>query len=379
MILGISNQPRDYAWGSKTLIPDYFNVPETGLPMAEIWFGTHPANETKVTSSGQNLVDVIGHRLSFLMKILAADAPLSIQAHPNKTQAETGFAAENAAGIPINSAMRNYRDENAKPEVIVALTNFQALCGFAPVAEISATLTDLAEHPQLSDGMKLIAKGWLQLLAESGLPALFADVIGRRGNLDGVTAELGKFADFDSRFELIDELNLRYPGDPGVVIAMFMNRVWLEPGEALFLPAGNIHAYLSGLGVEVMGASDNVLRGGLTEKHIAADELAKILDFSDGRIQKAEHRTLAKGLTQIICPVDEFMLYRAELNGSVVLADLNLPAEAILLCTSGEIAVSNSIEERAVLRRGEAAYLAADAAKFSLSGDGTIFIAFGRD
>ncbi len=121
MIIGISNQPRDYAWGSKTLIPDYFSVPETGLPMAEIWFGTHPANETKVASSGQNLVDVIGHRLSFLMKILAADAPLSIQAHPNKTQAETGFAAENASGIPINSAVRNYRDENAKPEVIVAI------------------------------------------------------------------------------------------------------------------------------------------------------------------------------------------------------------------------------------------------------------------
>lgn len=378
MILRITNQARDYAWGSTTLIPDYFGIPETGRPMAEIWFGTHPGSEALEFGSGRPLSEVIEHRIGFLVKILAAAAPLSIQAHPNKQQAESGFARENQAQIPLNAANRNYRDDNAKPEVIVALTDFQALCGFQPVEQISATLADLAEHPQLSEGMRTLAAGWLHTLHHSGLASLFADFISRRGNLDGVTAELGRFADFDSRFELLDQLNLRYPGDPGVLVSMLMNRVWLKPGEALFLPAGNIHAYLAGLGVEVMAASDNVLRGGLTEKHIDGAELQAILDFTPGVIQKAETRTLAHGLTQILCDVDDFTLYRADLTGSVVLADLNLPAEGIALCVSGEVALSNSIEERVVLRRGEAAYLANDANKFSLSGTGTLFIAFGR-
>jgi mannose-6-phosphate isomerase len=154
-----------------------------------------------------------------------------------------------------------------------------------------------------------------------------------------------------------------------------MNHVWLEPGEALYLPAGNIHAYLAGLGVEVMAASDNVLRGGLTPKHIDVDELERVLTFEGGPVDLVQTRELSHGLFEFITPADDFILYRAELSGEVVMADLNIPGASILLCTAGEIAVSNSIEERVVLHRGEAAFIGADAKKFSLAGSGTAFLA----
>jgi mannose-6-phosphate isomerase len=141
------------------------------------------------------------------------------------------------------------------------------------------------------------------------------------------------------------------------------------------LPAGNIHAYLSGLGVELMAASDNVLRGGLTAKHIDVKELENVLDFTPGEIPLVATKELTAGLVQYPCSTDEFLLYKVEPNGERILADLNLPGEAIILCTAGEIAVSTSLEERLVLRRSEAAYLSADAKFFTISGSGTAFLA----
>jgi mannose-6-phosphate isomerase len=182
-------------------------------------------------------------------------------------------------------------------------------------------------------------------------------------------------ADFEARFSLAERLNLLYPGDPGIVLALLMNHVHLEPGQALFLPAGNIHAYLSGLGVEVMAASDNVLRGGLTQKHIDIDELEKVVDFSPGRIPLVQPRELSSGLVQYPCNTDDFLLYKVEPSGERLMADLQLDGEAVFLCTAGEVSVSNSLDERVILRRGEAAYMSAEARFFSVSGGGTVFLA----
>ncbi|MEY4019308.1 MAG: hypothetical protein RLZZ590_608 [Actinomycetota bacterium] len=376
MLIKITNTARDYAWGSRTLINDYFGTPATGQPMAEIWFGTHSGSAATVVESGQSLPEAIGHQLSFLLKILAADSPLSIQAHPNSSQAKVGFARENAAGIGLTANNRNYKDDQHKPEMIVALTEFEALCGFKPRQEIAYLLEDLAQHPSVSDGMHQIAAAWLALFDQpDGLKKLFADILSRRGNLDGVTAELTNLAEFEGQFALAERLNLLYPGDPGVVVALLMNHTYLEPGEALFLPAGNIHAYLSGLGVEIMAASDNVLRGGLTPKHVDVAELENVLDFSFGQVPKVETRELVTGLIEYRAEVDEFITYRAEVSGANLLADLNLPGESIFLCTAGEVAISTSLDERLVLRRGEAAYLSGDAKKFSLAGSGTCFMA----
>ena len=377
MLFKITNGARDYAWGSPTLIPDYFGLAATGRPMAEIWFGTHDGSPARLADGSQSLTSVLGGRqLPFLLKILAAETPLSIQAHPNATQALEGFARENAAGIGLQAADRNYRDDRHKPEMIVALTEFEALCGFKSTKQIRNLLESMLDPTNVSDGLRAMVGHWLELLdGEHGLQKLFVDITSRRGNLDGVTAELTEQANLSAQFELAARLNLLYPGDPGVILALMMNHIWLEPGEALFLPAGNIHAYLSGLGIEVMASSDNVLRGGLTPKHVDVAELEKVLNFEGGPVEPVRTRELSRGLVEFVAPVDDFILYRADLSGDVVLADLNIPGASIILCTAGEVAVSNSIEERVVLKRGEAAFIGDDAKKFSLAGSGTAFMA----
>jgi mannose-6-phosphate isomerase len=378
VLIKIANQARNYAWGSRTLISDYFGIPATNEPMAEIWFGTHPGSPSFLCENpSETLVQhLAGRELPFLLKILAADQPLSIQAHPNSAQAKTGFDKENQLGVPISAPNRNYKDDRHKPEVIVALSDFEALCGFKPITQIDNLLEDVQTHTGVSEGLRTLASDWRETLKQpEGLQKLFSDISNRRGNFDGVAAELTTMADYDARFSLAERLNLIYPGDPGVLLAMLMNHVYLEPGQALFLPAGNVHAYLSGLGVELMAASDNVLRGGLTTKHIDVAELEKVLDFTPGEIPLVQTKELTAGLVEYPCDTDDFMLYRAEPSGERLMADLNLPGEAIILCTAGEIAISTSREERLVLRRSEAAYLSSDAKFFTISGSGTAFLA----
>lgn len=378
MLVKITNQARNYAWGSKTLIPDYFGISATGEPMAEIWFGTHLGSPAVLADNPARTLtaELGGRQLSFLLKILAADTPLSIQAHPNSQQARAGFERENAAGIPLDSPNRNYKDASHKPEVIVALSEFEALCGFKSLEQIAELFEDLANHSGVSAGFRSMTTSWLAMLGQSnGLEKVFTDICQRRGALDGFNAELAALADFEARFALAEKLNLLYPGDPGVVLALLMNQVCLQPGEALFLPAGNIHAYLGGLGVELMAGSDNVLRGGLTEKHIDVDELIRVVSFAAGELPRVLPTQLAPGLVQYKCAVDDFVLYRAEPSGQLVLADLNLPGESIILCTAGEIAVSDSLGERLVLTRGEAAYLSGEAKFFTLAGAGTAYLA----
>ena len=380
MLVKIANQARNYAWGSRTLIADYFGpqIPATNEPMAEIWFGTHPGSPSVLAENPEKslVAELGGQELNFLMKILAADQPLSIQAHPNSAQAKAGFERENSQGIAIDAKNRNYKDDQPKPEIIVALSEFEALCGFKPIDELDALLEDMETHTGVSEGFRAMSANWRKLLHETdGLKKVFADVSHRKGNLDGFTAELTAMADFEARFALSERLNLLYPGDPGVVLALLMNHVFLEPGQALFLDAGNVHAYLSGLGVEVMAASDNVLRGGLTPKHIDVDELERVVDFHAGKIAPVTPREVVQGLIEYPCNTDAFLLYKAEPSGDRVLADLSMPGESIILCTAGEIALSNSLEERVILRRGEAAYMSSEAKFFTISGSGTAFLA----
>lgn len=380
MLVKIANQPRNYAWGSRTLIADYFGpqIPATNEPMAEIWFGTHPGSPSVLAENPDRTLasELGGPGLKFLMKILAADQPLSIQAHPNSAQAKAGFERENSQGIAVDAKNRNYKDDQPKPEIIVALSEFEALCGFKPIDEIDALLEDMETHTGVSEGFRTMSANWRKLLHETdGLKKVFTDISHRKGNLDGFTAELTAMADFEARFALSERLNLLYPGDPGVILALLMNHVFLEPGQALFLDAGNVHAYLSGLGVEVMAASDNVLRGGLTPKHIDVDELERVVDFRAGKIAPVTPREVVQGLIEYPCNTDAFLLYKAEPSGDRVLADLSMPGESIILCTAGEIALSNSLEERVILRRGEAAYMSSEAKFFTISGSGTAFLA----
>ena len=376
MLLKITNQARDYAWGSKTLISDYFGIPATGEPMAEIWFGTHDGSPAQLVEGEGTLAQKLGRQLPFLMKILAAESPLSIQVHPNSAQAKAGFERENARGISLTSPKRNYKDDLHKPELIVALSDFEALAGFKPLAEAQQLFSDLAEHQGVSEGFRTMSSNWLAMLAEvDGLKKVFESISSARSNLDGFTAELASLADGEARFALAERLNLLYPGDSGVVLSLLLNHIYLEPGEALFLDAGNPHAYIQGLGIEVMASSDNVLRGGLTQKNVDLAEFESVISYEAVGQSIIVPREISKGLFHYECAAEDFIVYRAELSGSVVMADLNLPGESIVLCTAGEVAISNSIDERQVLRRGEAAYIAADSSRFTLVGSGTVFIA----
>ena len=353
--------------------------------MAEIWFGTHAGSPTSVVGEGKSLLELRdGVELPFLLKILAAGQPLSIQAHPNKAQAIAGFARENAAGIPLDAPNRDYKDDHHKPEMIVALTPFTALVGFRERVDIVVSFQRIAMQAQQLglDALEEAAAAWIQELRDGGTPSLFRSLLEKRGQLDQVCAQLAELAVSSRAVDNIESANLAlvpqlqdlHPGDPGVVISQLLNVVELAPMQAAELLAGNVHAYVSGLGVEIMANSDNVLRGGLTTKNINPTELLEVVDFDATSKLSFEADRLLEGLWKYPTMAEDYILYRLEVSGSHLMADLEIANAAIVLCTAGEIAVGDSLGEREVLRKGEAAYLA-DARLYSFSGSGTAFLA----
>ena len=347
--------------------------------MAEIWFGTHPGSPTRLLGSEQTLIELRGKPLSFLFKILGAGQPLSLQAHPTVEQAREGFARENAAGIALDSENRNYKDDQHKPEMVVALTPFRALTGFREASETEVLLAKL--QLQSSKPMASQLQIWRDLLGES-IESLFTYLLQQRGNdvlltdelVDTAARTLDSAPEFAGNLTLLPELQQLYAKDPGIAISLMLNYVELKEFEALQLGAGNIHAYLSGLSLEVMAASDNVLRGGLTPKHIDSAELIKVLNFSGGEVPKLHAKKIGNGIFEYPRAVSDYQLYRFELSGQNLLADLNLPSDSIAICTSGEVAIYDSQVDAVTIKRGEAAYLA-DAKLFSLTGNGIVFLA----
>jgi mannose-6-phosphate isomerase len=311
------------------------------------------------------------------LKILAAGAPLSIQAHPNPTQAVEGFARENAAGIPISAPNRNYKDDLAKPELIVALTQrFDALVGFSSASLVKEKFAELLEVSTSSKLTEVLTRWQSWLETDQGIRKVFLDALTSADCDESFIADLIDSAEqCPALVDLVVYLAEHHGKDRGIATALLMNHLSLNRGEGVFVPAGMPHAYLSGLGVEVMLASDNVLRGGLTPKHIDVEELTKVLVFETTDPQLVKTKTLAVGFEKFDLPTTEFDFYRASVGSNNLLADINLPGDAIVLCTEGSVALSNSQEEREVLNNGEAAFMAGDARSFSLSGNGTVFIA----
>ena len=289
---------RPYEWGSRTAIPDLLGIPATGDPVAEAWYGAHPSAPSTFRSPagavplteviagdprgvlGAEVADRHGAGLPFLVKLLAADRPLSIQAHPSAAQAAEGFRREEAAGVPLDAPGRLYRDPHAKPEVVVALEPFDMLCGFREPAE-SVELLGRLGAGHLGPVATALAAGGPEALrhAAEALRAMGPD--DRARATEEVVAGAAAVTDggFAGACAWLARLGRDHPGDIGVLFAVLMSHRRLEPLEACFLPARTLHAYLRGTGVEVMGNSDNVLRAGLTPKHVAVDELLGILDF----------------------------------------------------------------------------------------------------
>lgn len=267
--------------------------------------------------------------------------------HPTTAQARAGFARENAAGIDISASYRNYRDSRHKPELVVALSRFEALAGFRDINSTVALLTaldlsgvaddvaSLAADPCPAE-LKAVALRWMRSSREYH-NRLALEVIERATSILGTG---GSVADrFEAELSTALELARRCSGDPGVMMSLLLNRVSLAPGEGLFLPAGNLHAYLSGTAVEIMANSDNVLRGGLTTKHIDVDELSRILDFTPIPVDVLDPQPCDRGSAHIYpAPVPEFLLRRWELDGNGEVP-LGGDGPAVLLCTAGRVKI----------------------------------------
>jgi mannose-6-phosphate isomerase len=365
---------RHYPWGSHTVIPELLGLPSPAeQPYAELWMGAHP-DAPSVLADGTGLDAAIaadpdrllgpavrerfGARLPFLMKVLAADQPLSLQAHPTTAQAEAGFAAEEAAGVPHIDPTRTFKDPYHKPEILCAITPVEALCGFRPVEESLHCLAKL-QLPELKPTIAALARGGLR----AAVPQLLALSARRRESLvRAVAVKAASFVaahdpEFINTYRWAAALADIYPGDPGVVISLMCNHLRLAPGEAVFLPAGNLHAYLCGAGVEVMASSDNVLRGGLTNKHVDLAALIEVLDFTDGKVPVL-HPVLGPGGLRYPVPVQDFDLTRVQVD--VDAGVLTTSGPQVLLCTEGA-AVLVGPDGELRLEQGQSAFVPAGA------------------
>jgi len=365
MLLGLTNAPRPFDWGSTTLIAHLEGRPEAPAPEAEVWFGDH-ASDPADLADGRTLDAVLGDaKLPYLLKILAATKSLSIQAHPTREQAIEGFAAERS--LP-EGAPHNYADDNHKPEMIVALSDeFVALCGLRDIAATRRLLESLgsAAGPLLErvtdDDALAEAVGWLLSGdAQSVVDAIIAAL--DDANSDEFSADIANACRNAAEF----------PGDPGVVVGLLMNLMTLRAGEALFLRAGQLHAYQSGLGIEIMAASDNVMRGGLTPKHIDVAELMRVLERRSGAVALVEPRPVTEGVIEYPVPVDDFRLWRGVANFEGVTIAPSLPA--IVLCTTGAITVRGGRESLDLIP-GQAAFIDGDEDSLVVLGEGEFFVA----
>jgi mannose-6-phosphate isomerase len=335
-----------YAWGDPEAIPTLLGLRPDGRPWAEWWLGTHPGGPATVVGDGP-LAEVAGE-LPYLLKVLAAASPLSMQTHPSPAQATAGFAREQAAGIAADAPERIYRDAAGKPELLCALTRFDALCGFRPAGETEALLHDLGAHDLAG------------VLRQDGLAALVEQLYRRRLDLGAAVAVCATSRRAEA--ELVSRLWRDHPGDPSVLVTLLLNRVTLRPGEAVYLGPGNLHAYLHGLAVEVMGGSDNVVRGGLTTKHVDVDELLRVVDITPLSNPVVHAVEVAPGCWCYPTPGAPFDLTRFDVIGSL---PHTAKSREVLCCVAGETGP---------LHQGEAGYLAPGEAVV-LHGPSTVFCA----
>jgi mannose-6-phosphate isomerase len=378
---------RNYAWGSRTAMADFAGNPSpTAHPEAELWLGANPGDPAylQMPTGETSLLEAItadpdgqlgpavaarfGSTLPFLAKVLAADEPLSLQAHPSSEQAAEGFDREERQGIPIGALNRNYRDRSHKPELVVALGPFEALAGFRSVVRSvvfmrALAVADLDPYINLlagqsdADGLRAVFTTWITL-PRPDLDVLVPAV------LDGAVNYIRSGqTEFVAEAKTVLELGELYPGDAGVLAAMLLNRIHLDAGDGIYLPAGNLHAYLHGMGFEVMANSDNVLRGGLTPKYVDVPELLRVLDFTPTDGQPIRPCAVGDGLELVYdTPAPEFAVSTMRLDGDRLGHPVDAPAHhdgpQILLCTEGVVQV-RATATALTLPRGAAAWVAA--------------------
>ena len=385
------NSVQNYAWGSKTALTDLYGIANpNNLPMAELWMGAHPKSSSKIEdASGQarSLRDVIDAdkavllgdkvaqrfgELPFLFKVLCADQPLSIQVHPNKQASEIGFAKENAAGIPLDAAERNYKDPNHKPELVFALTPFLAMNAFREFSEIISLLQPVA-------GANNAIAHFLENPNAEALSQLFASLLNMQGEEKSHALAVLKAALESQQGEPWETIRLIaqfYPDDSGLFSPLLLNVVKLNPGEAMFLFAETPHAYLQGVALEVMANSDNVLRAGLTPKYIDIPELVANVKFVAKPAAELLTQPVKNGAElDFPIPVEDFAFSLHDLSQTET--TIAQESAAILFCVEGEATLHKG-EQRLVLKPGESAFVAANESPVSVSGTGRLARVFNK-
>ncbi|MBI9087402.1 MAG: mannose-6-phosphate isomerase, class I [Desulfobacterales bacterium] len=393
-IYRLKNVIQPYAWGSRTAIAELLGDPfPSETPQAELWMGAHPKAPSKVNHKGRwvpldglieaNPVSVLGpaaarrfdNHLPYLFKVLAAAEPLSIQAHPSRQQAQEGFERENRAGIPMDAPHRNYRDSNHKPEIICALTRFWALCGFRTWVEMRDnllcycpdTLSGELERVECFDEPRRIRSLFETLMTLS-------DDLRQVTVAEALSSAEGHGATVPEAFWL-KRIGAIYPDDIGVLSPLLLNLVCLDPGQALFLPAGQLHAYLEGTGIELMANSDNVLRGGLTPKHVDLPELMKILRFEPLAIKRLALESIWPGERRYQAPAHEFALSEVKVVGDgTQYRSAHDRSADILLCTDGSGVIQWGPEgETLPIEKGAAFLAPAGAGVYGITGNTILY------
>lgn len=373
---------QDYAWGSRSVLArmQSRDVP-SATPEAELWVGSHPSGPSVLTVDGQqvSIIDLLKQDparllgsltaaldddgdLPFLLKILAIDAPLSIQVHPSPEQAEEGWQREQAQGVELSAPTRNYKDRRPKPEIGVAVTRVESLSGVRGNSELAVLAEALDQQ-------------WLREVLATGEPVLPSVLKLSDDQAQAAMADLlhaiDKLPTHDELGALLRYISGRHPGDRGLLMALCMNHVVLEPGEAIFTPAGQLHAYLRGTAVELMACSDNVLRAGLTPKHIDVDELLAIVDPQQENTDPMAVQVDADGRRT-------YPLWDPRLSLiSVQVADgqqSQLPANTcVVLCTEGALTLSLADTQDYHLSAGHSVWCRTDGAEIQVSGGGTVY------
>jgi len=389
----MKNTIQEYAWGSHTAIADLLgNQSPSTKPQAELWMGAHPKSPSLVQYGGkwlsllelikQSPADILGkeiaakfdNKLPYLFKVLAASKPLSIQAHPDIKQAEQGFERENRLKISLDSPNRNYKDENHKPECICALTPFVALCGFRKITEIISLMEKIC--------LKVLYKelnNFKRQPNSEGLKSFFRSILTINGRIKKQIVEHAitnaqKLSEDNPGFKWMINLYKEYPDDMGVFAPILLNLISLKPGQALFLHSGELHAYLDGLGIELMANSDNVLRGGLTKKHIDVQELLNVLNFEETDVNillSQKNKNCEKVYHSM---AEEFVLSVISDKKNISYTSPEKRSVEIILCTDGKASITDiSLNENILLKMGTSVIIPSSVNKYRIEGKATLY------
>jgi mannose-6-phosphate isomerase len=389
----LENPVQTYAWGSRSFIPDLLGeVSPAADPVAELWIGAHPRAPSVVLLGNERVsllelirsqpVDILGesvakrfsNNLPFLFKVLAAAEPLSIQAHPNRDQARKGFADENRQKIPLNAFNRNYKDQNHKPEIICALEPFWALKGFRRVEEIILFMDKIAGG-DLEDDLNML-RGRPD---QEGLKAFFRALTAmekapRYRVLTEAHEKCETLAHDDPAFEWVLKLSEGYPDDIGALSPILLNLVHLQPGEAMNIPAGELHAYLEGAGIELMANSDNVLRGGLTPKHMEVSELLNILTFKAGPVGLLEPDQQTAYERVYETATAEYILSVLDIHEGDLIKSSRKRSVEIMICIEGEAKITDlGVGDEISLKKGTSFIVPAAVEQYQIEGKTRIY------